>query len=237
MTIAGLAHERAELLDELLNVGQRERARLSEELHDGALQYVLAARHDLDDLTTNAEPAASDRIDHALTAASGLLRSVVSELHPAVLHEIGLATAVSETATREAARLRAALSLDMTGWLSRRTRLDDLLFITARELLTNVTKHASASRIAVCLRAEEGTAELVVADDGVGVDDSTVAARLAEGHIGLASMRTRITAAGGTVQIAPGSLGGTTVTVTVPLEVEDGPPLPAGIHAGVAGSG
>jgi two-component system NarL family sensor kinase len=228
MMIAGLAHERAEMLAELLTVGQRERARLSEELHDGALQYVLAARHDLDDLDPASEPDVSARIDHALTAASGLLRTIVSELHPAVLHEVGLASAVSELATREAARSHATLDVDVSDWLGRRTRIDDLLFITARELLTNVTKHAGASHIAVSLRSEGGSARLVVVDNGVGVDGSQLSGRLAEGHIGLATMRTRVTAAGGTLLIEPGEVGGTAVTVAVPLEVEEAVPLPTG---------
>ena len=232
MMIAGLAHERAELLAELLTVGQRERARLSEELHDGALQYVLAARHDLDDLDPDAEPAVSARIDHALTAASRMLRTMVSELHPAVLHEVGLSSALSELATREAARSHAALDLDLTGWPGRRTRVDDLLFITARELLTNVSKHADAAQVAVSLRSEGGWARLAVADDGVGVDGSQLSDRLAQGHIGLATMRTRVTAAGGTLLIEPGESGGTSVTVTVPLEVEDPIPLPTGVHVG-----
>ncbi len=232
MMIAGLAHERAEMLAELLSVGQRERARLAEELHDGALQYVLAARHDLDDLDPDAEPAVSARIDHALTAASRMLRTMVSELHPAVLHEVGLSSALSELATREAARSHAALDLDLTGWPGRRTRVDDLLFITARELLTNVSKHADAAQVAVSLRSEGGWARLAVADDGVGVDGSQLSDRLAQGHIGLATMRTRVTAAGGTLLIEPGESGGTSVTVTVPLEVEDPIPLPTGVHVG-----
>ncbi len=237
MMIAGLAHERAEMLAELLTVGQRERARLSEELHDGALQYVLAARHDLDDLEPAAEPAAMARIDHALTAASQLLRTMVSELHPAVLHEVGLASAVSELATREAARSRASLDVDVSSWPGRRTRLDDLLFITARELLTNVTKHAGAAHVAVSLRSDVGVARLVVVDDGVGLGGTQLSERLAEGHIGLATMRARVTAAGGTLLIEPGERGGTSVTVSVPLEVEEAVSLPTGVHLGGQGSG
>jgi two-component system NarL family sensor kinase len=147
-----------------------------------------------------------------------------------VLHEVGLASAVSELATREAARSHATLEVEVAGWPRRRTRLDDLLFITARELLTNVTKHAGASHIAVTLRSEGGSARLSVVDDGVGVDGTQLSGRLAEGHIGLATMRTRVTAAGGTLSIEPASSRGTSVTVAVPLEMEDALPLPTGVH-------
>ena len=82
MEIATLAIARAGLLAELTDVEERERRQLSEALHDGALQYVLAARMDLEDVR-DGDPEAVERVDHALTTSAGLLRRTVSELHPA----------------------------------------------------------------------------------------------------------------------------------------------------------
>jgi two-component system NarL family sensor kinase len=90
LTIAGLARQRSELLNELLTVQARERAALAEQLHDGALQYVLAARHDLEDVRADGDPEALARIEFALTESSVLLRDIVSQLHPAVLQSAGL---------------------------------------------------------------------------------------------------------------------------------------------------
>ena len=80
--IAGLVADRNQLLTELMTVTDTERRRLAEDLHDNALQYVLAARFDAEDARETAEPAAFDRLDQALTQSAQLLRTTVSELHP-----------------------------------------------------------------------------------------------------------------------------------------------------------
>ena len=108
--IGGLLEDRTRLLDELVHLEDRERRELSERLHDGALQYVLAARLDLDDLRGPSAGEAADRIDHALAESSRMLRSTVSELHPAVLEHAGLARALHDLA---AATARSDLTIDV----------------------------------------------------------------------------------------------------------------------------
>ena len=216
--IAGLVADRNQLLTELMTVTDTERRRLAEDLHDNALQYVLAARFDAEDARETAEPAAFDRLDQALTQSAQLLRTTVSELHPAVLEQSGLAAAVSGLARTAADRGGLELDLDVTDWpSSARTRADLLLFGTARELLANVVRHAGADRLRVELSLLSGRAELVVTDDGVGADPATVAGRLAEGHIGLNSQRVRIEAAGGSFTLRAPPAGGTVVAVSVPV--------------------
>jgi len=216
--IAGLVADRNQLLTELMTVTDTERRRLAEDLHDNALQYVLAARFDAEDARETAEPAAFDRLDQALTQSAQLLRTTVSELHPAVLEQSGLAAAVSGLARTAADRGKLELDLDVTDWpASARTRADLLLFGTARELLANVVRHAGADRLRVELSLLSGRAELVVTDDGVGADPATVAGRLAEGHIGLNSQRVRIEAAGGSFTLRAPPAGGTVVAVSVPV--------------------
>ena len=73
------------LLDDLVHLEERESRELSERLHDGALQYVLAARLDLDDVRGSGNEEAVDRIERALAESTRMLRSTVSEFNPAVL--------------------------------------------------------------------------------------------------------------------------------------------------------
>ena len=191
---------------------------MAEDLHDNALQYVLAARFDLEDARETADPAAFDRLDQALTQSAQLLRATVSELHPAVLEQSGLAAAVSGIARTAAERAGLELDLEVSGWpATTRTPADLLLFGTARELLANVVRHAGAVTCVVRLDLRASRAELIVADDGVGADPATVAGRLAEGHIGLNSHRVRIEAAGGTFTLRTPASGGTVVAVSVPV--------------------
>jgi two-component system NarL family sensor kinase len=93
---------------------------------------------------------------------------------------------------------------------------DQLVFSAARELLSNVVRHADASGVAVRLAAANGDLVLVVEDDGRGFPPGLPGERLADGHIGLAAQRVRIESAGGRMEVfsAPGD--GTRVEVRVP---------------------
>jgi two-component system NarL family sensor kinase len=216
-TIVGLAEVRTQLLGELTTIEARERAALAEALHDGALQYVLAARHDLERARLDGDAEAFDRLDHALAESSTLLRSTVAQLHPAVLREAGLARAVRDLVGSIAGRDRLAAVVDVSDWPDGGTGADELLYGCARELLANVVKHAEGARVRVVLSVDEGAAWLVIADDGRGFDRQQAAAGVAQGHIGLSSLRVRVAAAGGAITVEPGPQGGTVATVTVPL--------------------
>jgi two-component system NarL family sensor kinase len=214
--IGQLVADRTRLLDDLVHVEQRERQVLSERLHDGALQYVLAARHDLEDVRDGDHPGAIERIDHALAESSRMLRSTVSELHPAVLDRVGLAQAVRDLVA-SSRRHDLAIDIDDETWPDGvRTPVDDLLFSAARELLANVVRHAGATRATVTLELDAAVATLVVADDGIGIAHGDRERSLAGGHIGLHSQALRIEAAGGALRVEPGAPG-TVATVVVPV--------------------
>jgi two-component system NarL family sensor kinase len=223
-TISRLVQTRTDLLAELTALERRERRALSEQLHDGALQYVLAARQDLDDARDTGSPEAFDRLEEALVESSRLLRTTVAELHPAVLERAGLPAALRDLTAATAARGGFAADVDLDGWpADLRTPIDGLLYRTARELLGNVAKHAHADRVVVGLTRADGAARLTVADDGVGVrgangqDGIDLGHRLGEGHIGLASHALRVEAAGGRLTVVPGVPAGTVATVELPL--------------------
>jgi len=223
-TIGRLAQARSGLLAELTGLEERERQALSENLHDGALQYVLAARFDLDDARETGDPAAFDRLEQALAESTRLLRSTVAELHPAVLARAGLPSALRDLATAAAARGGLAVTVDAEGWpAGERTEADPLLYRTAAELLNNVVKHAQAASAVVTLELADGTARLVVADDGVGMPENAAGGALRRGHIGLASHTLRIDAAGGRFTSAANPPHGTVVTVELPVRRSEDP--------------
>jgi two-component system NarL family sensor kinase len=216
-TIGGLVAARSALLAELTGLEQRERQALAEHLHDGALQYVLAARQDLEDARDTGDPATFDRLEIALAESSRLLRSTVADLHPSVLARAGLASGLRDLA-RAATRgtLRAEVTTD--GWPDDlRTPVDPLLYRTARELLANVVRHAHARSVTVSLALVDGWARLVVADDGVGMTEGDAQRGPEQGHIGLASHAVRVGAAGGHLTVAPAVPSGTVVSVEVPM--------------------
>jgi two-component system NarL family sensor kinase len=214
-TIGQLLVHRTSLLNEVMAVESTERRNLAEQLHDGALQYVLAARHDVEDAET--DPLALGRLDEALTESSRLLRSTVAELHPAVLDRMGLAQALRDLARTTEARGGFAVTFDLDGWEEgARTSADGILYATARELLSNIVKHAGAKVVRINLTRTDGSAHLEVVDDGRGIPDGAVEESLARGHIGLASHRVRLEAAGGALSLTGASPSGTVARVDVP---------------------
>lgn len=214
--IEELAVQRRQLLAELLNLEKQERQALSERLHDGALQYVIVARQDIDDARTGSGEAA-DRADSALAEATHLLRDVVRELHPAVLASAGLPAALGAWADGIGSRSGMSVHFDAGTWPGDGlTPADALLYGAAREIATNAVKHARAQNLWIELGRSGQEAWVRVSDDGVGIDPDAAARSVADGHIGMASTRAKVQAAGGTFTVRP-TTPGTEVEISVPV--------------------
>lgn len=221
-TITRLAQERTHLLEEVISLEKRERQSLSERLHDGALQYVLVARRDMEDVRDGSVEG-MDRVDFALVESSRLLRDVVRELHPEVLARAGLRAALTTLADGIAARTSLAVQVDTDGWPEDlRTDADHLIYSAAREFSTNAIKHAHANNLRFTLGYNGIHAVMCIADDGVGIPPERLAQSVEDGHIGFASISAKVLAAGGTAMVT-GSPG-TTVSISVPAARTAFPP-------------
>ena len=154
------------------------------------------------------------RADDALAVTVGQLRDTVFDLHPYVLEQVGLEAALRTIAQQAATRAGVKIDVDLA-YRSRHPR-EQLVFSAARELLSNVVRHADARQVDVRLFAADADLVLLVEDDGCGFPPERLAERLAEGHVGLASQRVRIEASGGSMQIASTPGEGTRVEVRVP---------------------
>jgi len=204
---------RRRLVAESMRAEERQNRELSEQLHDGPLQNLLAARLDLDELRDHPNEEGFDRLETALRDAVTTLRTTVTSLHPQVLAQVGLAAAVQDLVGRYRQRwdVDVVTDLDDVG----RPQAQALLYRAARELLANAHKHSRATTVSVGLHRIADATVLSVADDGVGFDTAIIAGRVTEGHIGLASLINGIEAAGGTIEFDNGAGAGTLVTVTV----------------------
>ncbi|QLL10467.1 sensor histidine kinase [Mycobacterium vicinigordonae] len=214
-SVAGLCTLREELLAQTMTASEELQRQISEAIHDGPLQDVLVARQELVELSLD-DPD-DERVSRALSglhSASERLRQATFELHPAVLEQVGLGAAVEQLAGFTAKRSGIEVSTDIDYPV--RNEIDPIVFAAARELLSNVVRHSGAVHASVSLRVADGVCVLEVSDDGVGVSGDTMARRLGEGHIGLASHRARVDAAGGTFVFLDAPPG-THVRVRLPL--------------------
>jgi two-component system NarL family sensor kinase len=213
--VLALLEARRQLVSESMRADERNSRELAESLHDGPLQELLAARLELDELSERIDDPVLDAVRATLAGTATQLRSTLRTLHPAVLSELGLTAALAELLRQYRTRGTFAVfgELDEVG----KPPAQDLLYRAARELLANASKHARPSAVQVWLKRSGDVVTLTVTDDGVGFDPAILEERIAEGHIGLASLMTRVESMGGSMQITAAPGGGTQTTVTTPV--------------------
>ncbi|CAJ1578367.1 sensor histidine kinase [[Mycobacterium] wendilense] len=214
--VVALMEVRRRLMSEAARAEERQNRELAEHLHDGPLQTLLAARLEVDELRERMPDPALDMVHAALQETAAGMRSTVTALHPQVLAQLGLTAAVRELVRQYDSRgdFIVEAELEDVGRPARQA----LLYRAARELLNNVSKHAAATVVRVRLRRSGTRVVLSISDDGAGFDPAIVEQRVAEGHIGLASLLVRIDALGGSMDVDSADGRGTTITVTSPAE-------------------
>ncbi len=215
LRIESLASSRGRLVAQLLETEDRERRAVARVLHDDVIQTLLVARQDLSEV----ERAGGNEVGAVISLlddAVGQVRGTISVTHPSVLERVGLEAALKTIAEQAAARggFHVDVEVDQTA----REMHDRLVFTAARELLSNAARHSGATRVAICVKLAGTELLLVVDDNGVGIDHTAAQRALGEGHIGLESVRERVEAVGGTVEIQNGSDHGTSIRVTLPTE-------------------
>jgi signal transduction histidine kinase len=217
---AGIAIDNARLHDQVQRLAiVDERERISRDLHDSAIQAIYAQTLALDDvpeLVQDDPDEARRRVDEAIDALHAVIRDIrnfIFGLRPVLLDRGSLADGLRQLATelQRSGGVDVAVTTEEVGDLAIET-VAELLALT-REGLSNVARHASASRATVVLEIDDdGTLRLELADDGRGFDPG---GSPAQGHHGLANMRARADALGAqfAVESAPGR--GTRIIVTL----------------------
>ena len=200
-----------------------ERARLAREIHDTLAQGFVGISSQLDAvamcLPDETSPArkyldmARRMARHSLTEA----RRSVMDLRAAALDGQDLASALESGTRIWTAGSGVELAVDVSGDRPALPQeVEQHLLRIAQEAVTNVLKHAGASRIAIKLHTEARKLYLRIVDNGRGFDQHGVFSSLG-GHFGLIGMRERAERLGGELRLASQPGGGTEVEVTVPL--------------------
>ena len=149
------------------------------------------------------------------------IRNVTHRLRPSLLDDLGLAPALRSLTTEFGERSGSKVELSLPPSLPPLSHDAELaLFRAMQEALSNVLRHAGASRVHISLVEEEGTLALRISDDGRGMPAEPPVDR--QEHMGIAGMRERITALGGTVAVESPVGGGFVVVVAVPSNPEGG---------------
>lgn len=210
---------------EIVNAFEIERRRLERDLHDGAQQHIVASSMKIGEATlllTSPDTAsrvppqvrdllnsAQDSIENALAA----LRSTVTGVHPTVLSDLGLESAVREMASRSPVQTLVRVPHPLPP-IPEGVAAAGYFLIS--EAVTNVAKHAPKAQTTILITADEEL-HLSIVDNGPG-------GAVAESGHGLAGMTERLAAFGGTLHLASPDGGPTSVTAQVPLLLAVGEP-------------
>ena len=203
-----------EALKRAIEASEAERTRWARELHDATLQQLAGLRMLLSGARRSGDATRmAGAIDGALeqiTTAIGDLRSLITELRPAALDELGTKPALESLVARFEGQTDIAVDLDVTD--TRFTpEVESTVYRLVQEALTNIAKHARAHRVAVEITAEDGEIALVVRDDGTGFNPQQQSS-----GFGLIGMRERLALVNGTIEIQSSRGAGTELHARIP---------------------
>jgi two-component system, NarL family, sensor histidine kinase UhpB len=212
-----LETERQGSAQRALRAQEAERLRVARGLHDEVGQVLTGVLLQLDSLGKADEATRSKEIEETKSSVRQALeevRRIARELRPEMLEHFGLVSALTELSRKFA---------DQSGIRVSRHFADDLpplsdeaeiaVYRVAQESLTNVARHAEASRVEMELQRGADSVVLRVVDDGRGLPESTASSN---GHTGLRGMRERALLVGGALAIKRSSEGGVEVRLEVP---------------------
>ena len=205
----------------LAETQETERKTLAKELHDRVGQNLTVLSINLNILRSQLDPLKSEslcsQIESALelvTEITDQIREVMAELHPPVLEDYGLAAAIRWYGQKMSQR--TGLPIEVRGEIIQ-PRLDLFesiaLFRISQEALTNISKHARASKALVTIEENQGQVLLSIEDDGIGFNPSQLTVNN-QPHWGLGTLRERARAIGGNVDIQSSPGRGTKIIVT-----------------------
>ena len=218
-----------ELSTRLLQLQDEERRRMGRELHDSLAQSVLAVNLNLAQIARATTPL-DERSQRAMFEARRVLQEMSKEirtlsylLHPPVLDELGLASAIEEYAGGFSERSGIQLEVDLQPGFGRLSQeAETALFRIVQESLSNIQRHSGSATAKIRLRVDDQGVELIVSDSGRGMDRKTVErsrrtrTRLGVGILG---MRERMAQLGGKLEVESDA-SGTKVRAAVPLKIE-----------------
>ncbi|MBC7945150.1 MAG: PAS domain S-box protein, partial [Burkholderiales bacterium] len=201
---------------------EEERRHLARELHDELGQCVIAIKTIGYSIANRSKDNAADIHENAQTIVSvashiyDVMHGIIRDLRPSGLDHLGLLETLSDTVnTWRERHPEIKFEVCLQG------KLDDLgetinitLYRLVQECLTNLVRHAAASKAEISLSRADGSVKLLVADNGKGIGDGEAK----NGHFGLIGMRERVHALNGSFETESRPGAGLRVIVVLPLE-------------------
>jgi len=216
------------LSSELLKAQEKERTRLSKELHDELGQALALLKHRLRSIQRKLQEGQASLREECKSTSQYIdqtiknVRRLSRDLSPSILEDLGLSAALRWLAENFASQHSIQTSFDIENidhLFSQEAQTN--LYRVSQEALTNIGKHAGANHVSFAVKKNEGYVSFIVEDDGKGFDANQVKARHSpEKGLGLAAMEERAHMLGAFLDIRSQVGEGTRITLTIPTEKE-----------------
>ena len=213
---------RVQILEEIHLARDNERRRLSAEIHDGVVQWMVGALYRINACRQSMLPVKSDDLGNELTCIAttlkqsvGELRRIIADLRPPPLEKLGLIPALQQamsTLDEEGISCR----FEVHGELPKLTPCEERsVYGIVQEASNNIRKHSGASNARLRLWFQDDIVSVKITDNGRGFNpEDMIDNRMRPEHIGLLSMKERAELIGARLQIDSNSGEGTTISFT-----------------------
>jgi PAS domain S-box-containing protein len=212
-----------ELSGRLLQMQDEERRRIARELHDSIGQLLAALSMNIATISLEKHKMSAvaqgcvDENGGLVTRVSDEIRTLSYLLHPPLLDEIGLESALKDYVDGFATRSKIAVELHMSADFGRLSKEAEIaLFRVVQECLTNIHRHSGSSTAAIRISRTNGVVSLEVKDDGKGIPAEKLVQVNASGTVGVGfrGMRERLRQLGGSLEVRSDA-SGTVVAATL----------------------
>jgi PAS domain S-box-containing protein len=197
--------------------------RIAHALHDEAGQLLASVHIGLADVARDLPAHVAERLESVrglLDKIEEQLRHLSHELRPTILDDLGLRPALEFLADGVWRRTGLKVAVDGSPGGRLPAPVETALYRIVQEALTNVTKHARATRVTIALERSGRHLRCAIQDDGIGFDVAAVLARRGSRGLGLTGIRERLHAVAGTLDIVATPRGGTRLAILVPVEAD-----------------
>jgi PAS domain S-box-containing protein len=215
------------LTSELFLIEEKERRRIASELHDQIGQNLALCKLKVaaleKDITRSQVKSELSAVRRLLECSIQDARSLIFDLSPPVLYELGFQAALEWLAERIEEQYHVPVEFEnRSGEEVLGSDFQVILFQVVRELLVNVGKHSQASQAKVILSREEKFLRIQVNDDGVGFDASQIYdSKGRQGSYGFFRMRERLNYMGGALEVKSKPGQGSQIVLSVPLRTAE----------------
>lgn len=207
------------LVARLETIREEDRTRIARELHDQIGQLLTALRIEILGVATHPPDRPEELVEKArcmseiVNSTIQSVREICAELRPAMLDDLGLCVAIAWHAKEFEKRTGITCKLASPEEVELDSARSTAVFRIVQEALTNVVRHAQATRVQIAMERKDGVFELEVVDNGRGIDCQEISRGTS---LGLLGIRERVQVFGGQAEISGAPGQGTSVRVRIP---------------------